>query len=638
MATKKHNKKLSKNIYGDGGWSTMTNAQKTGAITGAVGEGLSLVTQAINNAQVKEPQELDAALKNQNSYKVSAADNLSLLNEMNTYQGIQSLDKNAFQKSGGEIASNILGSVGAGAAGGAAFGGIGAGIGAAAGLLTSGAAEIAHAVKAKKMRNDYNKKIQDSNNLMQTKFNNTALNIDTTSDLSRLANFGAEGGYVDNNSPFATIINNGGTHEENPFEGVQMGVDTHGIPNLVEENEVIWDNYVFSDRLKIPKQATNTLKVKENMSFAEAAKKILEESKERPNDPISKTTMNTQLSMLRDYQTEVKNKKERQKINREFNKLSVEDKMGLMGLANQQSQQPMQYKYGGRIAHKYDGETNTSSFMVPPPINYSAGQQQQISDYMKGNNGWFDRNYTTLLRGVPALMNLGMVVTDALGLTNKPDYSHYSYAENALKNMPTITPQKLSNYLSYNPIDTNYLYNKLNADSRSTARNIMNISGGNRGNATAALLANSLNNQTALGNLGIEAAKNNAALKENVAKHNLGVNQSNIENALNAFNLNSSVRQNSLNALIEIGKRKEAIDAIVGSNKSTNLNNLITSIANIGQEIDNREALLFNTIDKLGLDYIAKKFGINTAMSQAQKRGMNFDDFKTLMETTFPKK
>ena len=213
MATKKHNKKLPKNIYGDGGWSTMTAAQKTGAVTGAVGAGLSLATQAINNAQVKEPQELDAALKNQNNYKVSATDNLSLLNEMNTYQGIQSLDKNAFQKSGGEIASNILGSVGAGAAGGAAFGGIVAGIGAAAGLLTSGAAEIAHAIKAKKMRNDYNKKIQDSNNLMQTKFNNTALNIDTTSDLSRLANYGAEGGFMDNNSPFATIINNGGTNE-----------------------------------------------------------------------------------------------------------------------------------------------------------------------------------------------------------------------------------------------------------------------------------------------------------------------------------------------------------------------------------------------------------------------------------------
>ena len=49
-----------------------------------------------------------------------------------------------------------------------------------------------------------------------------------------------------------TIIGNGGTHEENPFEGVQMGVDEQGIPNLVEEGEVIYDDYVFSKRMKVP--------------------------------------------------------------------------------------------------------------------------------------------------------------------------------------------------------------------------------------------------------------------------------------------------------------------------------------------------------------------------------------------------
>ena len=30
-----------------------------------------------------------------------------------------------------------------------------------------------------------------------------------------------------------TTIGNGGTHEESPYEGVQMGVDSNGIPNLV---------------------------------------------------------------------------------------------------------------------------------------------------------------------------------------------------------------------------------------------------------------------------------------------------------------------------------------------------------------------------------------------------------------------
>ena len=32
-----------------------------------------------------------------------------------------------------------------------------------------------------------------------------------------------------------------------------MGVDEQGIPNLVEEGEVIFNDYVFSNRMKAPK-------------------------------------------------------------------------------------------------------------------------------------------------------------------------------------------------------------------------------------------------------------------------------------------------------------------------------------------------------------------------------------------------
>lgn len=49
-----------------------------------------------------------------------------------------------------------------------------------------------------------------------------------------------------------TIIGNGGTHEENPMEVIQMGMDAQGIPNLVEEGEVIFNDYVFSNRMKVP--------------------------------------------------------------------------------------------------------------------------------------------------------------------------------------------------------------------------------------------------------------------------------------------------------------------------------------------------------------------------------------------------
>ena len=47
------------------------------------------------------------------------------------------------------------------------------------------------------------------------------------------------------------IVNSGGTHEQNPYGGVQMGVDSQGTPNYVEEGEVRWKDYIFSNRIQI---------------------------------------------------------------------------------------------------------------------------------------------------------------------------------------------------------------------------------------------------------------------------------------------------------------------------------------------------------------------------------------------------
>ena len=94
-----------------------------------------------------------------------------------------------------------------------------------------------------------------------------------------------------------TIVDEGGTHEENPLEGVQMGVDNQGIPNLVEEGEVIWNDYVFSNRIK----PTDEFKKKYKLSgetFADIAKELQKESEERPNDPISKTGLEDYMTKL----------------------------------------------------------------------------------------------------------------------------------------------------------------------------------------------------------------------------------------------------------------------------------------------------------------------------------------------------
>ena len=94
-----------------------------------------------------------------------------------------------------------------------------------------------------------------------------------------------------------TEVNAGSTHEGSPINGVPMGIDqTNGQPNMVEQGETVVNNYVLSDRLKIDGKLFNG-KFKNN-TIADASKTLYKEIKERPNDPISKNTWNTNVGKL----------------------------------------------------------------------------------------------------------------------------------------------------------------------------------------------------------------------------------------------------------------------------------------------------------------------------------------------------
>lgn len=112
-----------------------------------------------------------------------------------------------------------------------------------------------------------------------------------------------------------TIIDNGGTHEQNPFEGVPMGVASDGQPNLVEEGEVIFNDYVFSNRLRVPKAVREKYKLRgqKEMTFADAAKKAQKESEERPNDPISQRGLEDIMYRLMTEQEAVRESRQQRK-------------------------------------------------------------------------------------------------------------------------------------------------------------------------------------------------------------------------------------------------------------------------------------------------------------------------------------
>lgn len=159
---------------------------------------------------------------------------------------------------------------------------------------------------------------QYANNLAHFTAYGGPINMATTRPLSPFGNRFNYGGM----SALAThgadwnnglkFINVGGSHEENPYEGVQMGVDQEGTPNLVEEGEVIWNDYVFSNRMVVPKRIKEKLGVKgmNDITYAEAAKKIQKEAEERPNDPISKRGLDATLGRLAYAQEEDRQKKQ----------------------------------------------------------------------------------------------------------------------------------------------------------------------------------------------------------------------------------------------------------------------------------------------------------------------------------------
>lgn len=146
-------------------------------------------------------------------------------------------------------------------------------------------------------------------------------------------------------------INQGDTHENNPHEGVQMGVDDNNTPNLVEEGETVFGDYVFSNRIEVPEFMRKQLGVSTNknkhFTFADASKKLAEESKERPNDPISQAGLNASMQKLMQAQ-EILRSAQQADQNKYTNATGENAAWGSV----------TPYAHGGRLGNHFDGLGN----------------------------------------------------------------------------------------------------------------------------------------------------------------------------------------------------------------------------------------------------------------------------------------
>lgn len=225
-------------------------------------------------------------------------------------------------------------------------------------------------------------------------------------------------------------INNGSTHENNILGGVPMGSDRDGTPNLVEEGETIWNDYVFSNRLKVPETLTDKYKLSKDITFAEASKKLGKEIAETPNDPISKRTFNFFMQDLQQSQEEVKAKKELAKVKRQFNKLSPQEQLGILNgtpvqgdntmLSNPNemvSNEPQQFDDGGWMFDTmWEGAPEYQDSYLKGNIPYYQGKVNSKGYSVKDIEGTDNyKNFTKYALTLPDTHNYWQTLSNKTG-------------------------------------------------------------------------------------------------------------------------------------------------------------------------------------------------------------------------------
>lgn len=438
-----------------------------------------------------------------------------------------------------------------------------------------------------------------------------------------------------------TIINNGGTHEENPMEGVPMGVDSEGIPNLVEESEAIYNDYVFSNRLTANKKLLESVglsKLYDNHSFADIAEKLGKESEERPNDPISKRGLNNSLERLKQAQEVLKQQKTAEKQSQTQNQNAEGNKFALGGTkASYTLLDPNSTMVGdGYEASKYidngvapmSSNYDLTSYYYPSnpggtsPIKARAAAKREgynvgitLNDYYNNplENSEYNKDNSTNKSNNETWLRYAPVVGASIGLGqnlfSKPNYSSANTilaAANTVGNYMPVGYNPIGNYLQYKPLDRNYYINNLNAQAGATRRAIMNSSSPSR---NAALLAANYTTTNNLGNLARQAEEYNLAQRQAVETFNRGTNQANAELGLKAAMANqsalASARQAKLSGIVQAMKMRDDIDSRRNASLSANLTNLFDSLGNIGKEAYARNMIMSNpalyySIDKDG--------------------------------------
>lgn len=214
------------------------------------------------------------------------------------------------------------------------------------------------------------------------------------------AKFALGGDMQTNGSDFSNglmHIDAGLSHEENPYDGVQLGTDAQGKPNLVEEGETIFDDYVFSKRIKADAQTKKRFHVGKNtdISYADLSKKLEKESAERPNDAISQAGLEKQMHDLADEQERQKTEMQAKEAQEVFASLPPDQQRAIMqqvAMEEQQAQQQPIEQPTEEVPQQAEQQSVNEQIMQQP-IEQPVTEEPQmnacggkINKYDKGGN------------------------------------------------------------------------------------------------------------------------------------------------------------------------------------------------------------------------------------------------------------
>lgn len=496
-----------------------------------------------------------------------------------------------------------------------------------------------------------NSVINNVNNIADTQMNNM------------LANYIAFGGPLHTNGADwnngIININNGGKHGDNPLGGVPISIAEDNTPNLVEEGEVIFNDYVFSNRIRVPKAVRSKYKLrgKKEMTFAEAAKQAQKESEERPNDPISKRGLEDSMMKLMMEQEGIKQKREERKARRYAKGGHLfydggDYRQSMWNTTPVSYTEPLvpQPYIVDTIPSPYDIPTITANRTVPMEnvldtfnntinLNNIPSRSSGISvespykepDLGIGNGGSGSGKVKTTRTSSPlTALRYAPVLGAAIGVANdlfgpKPDYSNADMILNAGYDARDVRYTPIGDYMRYNPLDRLFYSNQLQANAAGSRRALLNNSGMNRGTAAANILASDYNTLGKLGELYRNAEEYNLAQRQAVANFNRDTNKFNAEMDLKAQMANAENNKLRLNAAAQAAAMREAIDARVGASRSANLTNFFNSLGDIGREAFTRNMItsnpaLYYSIDNSG--NITYKNGYEN-LSEAEKDEVN---------------